>query len=216
MTTDAAAPAPERTVRRRPGRAAVIVGAVALALVAAGLVAIPLGGWDTVELQSAVVPEIAVGDTFTSNRVAIRVEEAWVGGVMPDDYDTPDDGMTYVVVRAHVRNVWRDPDTGASSVLTFDALDGLPAVKRNAMVRLAADGTFSSQLPPGVESEVLLRWEVPAASVAAGQPIAFGMIDARPDRALLFSGTAWRDPHVVVQATLVPRPSEELVYPWDS
>jgi hypothetical protein len=202
--------------RRRPGRGAVAAGAAVAALVAGAVVAIPLGGWDTVELESAAVPELALGAEYTGRHYAVRIEEAWVGEVLPDDYDEPDEGMTFVVVRAMLRNEWREPDTRAKGVLTFDALDELPSIGRQALVRVASDGTYLSTMPPGVELEMLLRWQVPVGSVEAGEPLVLGVVDGRPDRAILYSGTAWRDERVMVQTTVVPRPSSELEYAWES
>jgi hypothetical protein len=115
-----------------------------------------------------------------------------------------------------LRNEWREADTQSRTVMTFDALDGLESFERSALVRAAADGTYLTAMPPGVDMEVLLRWEVPTGSVSAGEPITLGVIDGRPDRAILFSGTAWRDERVVVQTTVVPRPSSELEYAWQS
>ncbi|MFT4029678.1 MAG: hypothetical protein QM675_07370 [Protaetiibacter sp.] len=211
--TDAVAASATR--RRRPGRGVVIVGAVLLSLGAGALAAIPFGGWDTVSLQSAVVPELPQGESYHGRHFSVRVEEAWVGDVLPDDYDEPEEGMTFVVVRAVVRNEWREADTRSAQLLTFDALEALPRVDRFASVRIAADGTFTSMLPPGVETEVLMRWEVPDGSVQVGEPIVFGVIDGVPEQAVLYSGTAWRDEKVVVQATRVPASSSELEYPWE-
>jgi hypothetical protein len=215
MTDSGPAPAAVSR-RRRPGRATVVTGAVVLAVAAGALVAIPLGGWDTVELESAVIPQLDVGETYLGTHYTVRVEEAWVGEMLPDDYDTPEDGRTFVVVRAMLRNEWREADTQSRTVMTFDALDGLESFERSALVRVAADGTYLTAMPPGVDMEVLLRWEVPTGSVSAGEPITLGVIDGRPDRAILFSGTAWRDERVVVQTTVVPRPSSELEYAWQS
>ncbi|MFT4284701.1 MAG: hypothetical protein QM598_07710 [Protaetiibacter sp.] len=212
MTDAVAAPV---TRRRRPGRAAVVAGAVVLALGAGALVAIPLGGWDTVSLQSAVVPELPPGESYHGRHFSVSVEDVWVGDTLPDDYEEPEEGMTFVVVRAVVRNEWREADTRSDELLTFDALDALPRLDRSASVRIAADGTFTSVLPPGVETEVLMRWEVPLGSVGVGEPIVFGVVDGRPDRAVLYSGTAWRDERVMVQATRVPVSSTELEYPWE-
>lgn len=213
--TEAAPPAvAEAPRRRRPGRAVIVTGAVVLALAAGALVAIPLGGWDTVELESAVVPTMEAGETYLGTHYSVRLEEAWVGDAVPDEYDTPDDGMTFVIARAVVRNEWREADTRVRGLLTFDALDELEPYDRSALVRAAADGTYLTTMPPGVDMEVLLRWEVPTASVAVGEPLTFGVIDGRPDRAILYSGTAWRDERVVVQTTLVPGPSEQLEYAW--
>ncbi len=216
MTDAGPAASVEAPRRRRPGRATIIVGALVLALAAAAVVAIPLGGWDTVELESAAVPELGVGEQYLGTHYSVRIEEAWVGDVLPDDYDTPEDGMTFVVVRAVMRNEWREADTRSRAVLTFDALNELEPFARSALVRTAADGTYLTTMPPGVDMEVLLRWEVPTASVAVGEALTIGVIDGRPDRAILYSGTAWRDERVVVQTTIVPRPSEEVEYAWQS
>lgn len=198
----------------RRGRGLLVGGAVVLVVAAAAVVAIPLGGWDTVDLESARIPELAVGDDYRGRHYSVRIEDAWVGDTMPDDYDVSDDGETFLVVRAVVRNEWREPDGAVAELLRFDALDELPRLERRAQVRVAADGSFSSSMPPGVETEVLLRWELPVGSVAAGEPLVLGVLDGRPEPAVLYSGTAWRDEHVAVQTTVLPRPSGELVYPW--
>ncbi|MGN6273222.1 MAG: hypothetical protein ACTHMQ_09050 [Protaetiibacter sp.] len=216
MTDAAPAASAAPPVRRRPGRATVVVGAVLLALAAGAVIAVPLGGWDTVELESAHVPTMAAGEEYPGTHYAVRVEEAWVGDVLPEEYDTPEDGHTFVIVRAVLRNQWREADTQARSALTFDALDALESFERSALVRVAADGTYLTTMPPGVDVEVLMRWEVPSGSVAPGDPLTLGVIDGRPDRAVLYSGTAWRDERVVVETTVVPRPSEELEYAWQS
>lgn len=201
---------------RRPSRPLLVAAGVVLALAAGAVVAIPLGGWDTVELQSAVIPELPAGDTYHGRHFSVRVEEAWVGDVTPDAYDEPDPGMTFVVLRAVVRNEWREADTRVSALFSFDAQEGLSGVDRMASTRFAADGTYSSMLGPGVETEVFLTWQVPEETVRAGEPIRFGVVDGRPDRAVLYSGTAWRDERVVVQATRTPAPSDELEFPWES
>ncbi len=199
----------------RPSRGWIVAGGVVAALAAGALVAIPLGGWDTVELESKVVPELAIGDEYVGRHYAVRIEEAWVGDQLPDDYDEPDEGMTFVVVRAQVRNEWREPDTQVRKVLTFDAIEALPPVDRGALVLLTSDGTYPATMSPGVDAGVLLRWQVPVGSVRAGEPLVLGVIDGRPERAVLYSGTAWRDERVMVQTTVVPRPSTELEYPWE-
>ncbi|QNO38593.1 hypothetical protein H4J02_06230 [Protaetiibacter sp. SSC-01] len=201
--------------RRRPGPGWFIAGGVVLALAAGALVAIPLGGWDTVELETAAVPELPAGDIYEGRHYSVRLDEAWVGDVMPDEYDVPEEGMTFVVVRAMLRNEWREPDAAGTRLLSFAALEELPNVDRRADIRVASDGVYSGVLPPGVDMEVLMFWEVPVGSVRAGEPIAFGVTDGRPDEAVLYSGTAWRDEHTAVQTTLVPRPSGELEYPWE-
>jgi hypothetical protein len=216
MTEAARADSLAGSRRRRPGRWVIAGAAAIVALGAGAIVAIPLGGWDTVALESAVVPELAAGEVYVGRHYSVRVEDAWVGDELPDDYDEPEEGMTFVVVRAVLRNEWREPDTHADDVLTFDALEGLPSIDQQAGVRVASDGTYLSTMPPGVELEMLLRWEVPSGSVAVGEPLVLGVVDGRPDRAILYSGTAWRDEHVVVQTTVLPRPSSELEYAWES
>lgn len=195
-------------------RALLVAGAIVLAIAGSAVVAIPLGGWDTVELASARIPELPLGENYQGRHYSVRVEGAWVGDAMPDDYDVPDDGMTFLVVRAVVRNEWREPDGAVAELLRFDAQQQLTRMDRRAQVRVWVDGSFSSSMPPGVETEVLLRWELPAGSVVAGEPLVLGVLDGRPEAAVLYSGTAWRDERVVVQTTVLPRGSEELVYPW--
>lgn len=216
MTEAARAGSHAASRRRRPRHWVIAAAAVIVALGAGAIIAIPLGGWDTVALESAVVPELAVGEVYAGRHYSVRVEDAWVGDELPDDYDEPEEGMTFVVVRAMLRNEWREPDTHPDDVLTFAALEALPSLDRHALVRVASDGTYLSTMPPGVEMEMLLRWEVPSGSVVAGEPLVFGVVDGRPESAILYSGTAWRDERVVVETTVLPRPSTELEYPWES
>lgn len=190
------------------------MGVVVAVLVAAGVIAIPLGGWDTVERRSLVVPEIALGEEYDGRHYAVRIVEAWVGDTLPEEFEEPDEGQTFVVVRAVLRNQWHEPDTFGDDALTFDALDAPSTLRKFGTLRVLSDGRHLTAMPPGVDVEVLVRWEVGADTVAAGEPLMIGIIDGRPEPAILYSGTAWRDEKVVVRARVVPKPSSELEYPW--
>jgi hypothetical protein len=217
MTSHEEAPAGAAHARRRPARTLIVAGTVVLAAAFGAVVAIPLGGWDTVRLETSVVPELPVGETYEGRHYSVSIHGAWVGVETPDEYESPpEDGMTFVFVRATVRNEWREPDTGAARLVRFDALDELASIERSAQLRVVADGEFAGTSQPGVTTDVLLRWEVPAASVAPGEPLELGVVDGRPEPAVLYSGTAWRDERVVAVTTIVPRPSDELEYPWEA
>ena len=102
----------------------------------------------------------------------------------------------------------------SNATAVLDALDRLESsYDRRPRVRVLSDGT-SADYQPGVTTEVLLQWEVPLGSVAAGEPLVFGVIDGTPAEARLFSGTSWRDEDVAVQVTLVPQPASHLEFPW--
>lgn len=202
------------TRRRRPSVPALVVGGVLGAALVGGLVAIPLGGWDTVELGSARIPVLASGERYEGRHYSIELGDLWVGSTTPDDYEEPDEGMTFVFLEADVRNEWIDTDSDVGELVTFAALEELETFERRATIRIVADGEFSSSMPPGVDTRVLMRWEVPADSIAAGDDVLLGVIDGRPDDAVLFYGTIWRDERVAAQATLRARPSSELDYSW--
>lgn len=204
---------PERRPRRL-GRGIVALGCAVLAIVAAGVVAIPLGGWDTVALVSARTPELAPGEEYRGQHYSVAIEEAWVGTTTPDEYDEPEDGMTFVFVRAVMRNEWREPDTDGDDAIRFAALQQLEtAYDRIPRVRVRSDGS-AADFPPGVTSELLLQWEVPIGSVEPGEPLRLQVIDGTPAEAQLFSGTAWRNEHVAVEVEVVPQPTSALEFPW--
>lgn len=192
----------------------IAVSAVVAVLAAVGIVAIPLGGWDTVERQAHIVPELALGDEYVGRHYAVRITEAWVGDVLPDEFEEPGEGQTFVVVRAVLRNQWHEPDTFGDDALTFDALHAPSTTRTHGTLRVYSDGRHMTLMPPGVDVEVLVRWEVGADTVAVGEPLMIGVIDGRPEPAILYSGTAWRDEEVMVRTRVVPRPSTELEYPW--
>ena len=45
---------------------------------AGGVAAIPLGGWDTVELQSAVLPEHPIGEPYPGHRVSTAIDDVYL------------------------------------------------------------------------------------------------------------------------------------------
>lgn len=202
-------------MRARPSRLTIALLATALTLGVAALVAIPLGGWQTASLRSAKVPELPVGESYNGRHYSIALTEAWVGATTPDTYSEPQEGHEFLFVSAVVTNNWIETDGAVTDILWFDALEQLDSIDRAALVRVQADGSWVSGMPPGVETAVLLRWEVPIGSVAVGEPLTVGILDGRPEQAVLYSGTAWRDERVVAQSILTPLPTDQLSYPWE-
>lgn len=182
--------------------------AVAGVLAVGGLVAVPLGGWDTVALQSRVVPAHGVGETYVGNRLATSIDAVYLTDENPDGYSEPDPGETYLVVEATMQNMTLEPqqplgtrDFYAFTVPRVLALGA--AIDPGAYwVYLERDSTYLPALNPGVPDTVLFFFAVPDDWFAGGDEVVVGITDANPEAADIYLGTRWVDPRVVGNVTL--------------
>lgn len=191
--------------RLRAWRPVLIVAGV---LLAAGLVAIPLGGWDTVQLQSRVVPSHPVGEAFAGHRVATSIDGVYLTDDPPDEYTEREPGMTYLVVVTTMENVTKEPELPIwSSDFHPFTIPGVielgePLGWDDYEVFLERDLTSNPWLLPGVPEELRVYFPVRTTAFAVGDEIAVGITDADPEEADLYVGTRWVDPHVAVEVAV--------------
>ena len=192
---------PSLAARVRPWRPVIAVGG---ALVLAGVVAIPLGGWDTVVLQSRIVPEQEAGETYVGNRLATSIDAVYLTDVNPDGYTEPEPGETYLVVAATMENTTGEPQIplGSRNFYAF-TVPGVLALGATIDVTtydvyLERDVTYLPMLNPGVPDTVLFYFAVPDDAFSDGEEIVIGITDARPEAADIYDGTRWVNPRVVV------------------
>src|SRR4051812_42456684 len=78
---------------------------VGVAAVVAGLVAWPLGGWQTVELQSTKIPDVAAGETVEGEQYSIAVDAVELAGFSPNGFEEPEPGWQYLILTATITNM---------------------------------------------------------------------------------------------------------------
>jgi len=181
------------------------------ALVAGGLVAIPLGGWDTVQLQSAIVPEQQVGEPYAGHRLSTAIDDVYLTDEHPNGYDEPEPGETFLVVVATMENLRDEPQAslGSANFYAFTIPGvvelGTQLPSGSYHVRLVRDGTSGSTLNPGVPDTVMFTFRVSSRLFAGGDEVRIGLTDAIPESADLYDGIRWRRPHVAVEVPITIR-----------
>jgi len=181
-------------IRARVPRAIAIIGSVLLALLVAGLVAWPLGGWDTVTPASARIPILRDGEAHHGTQLAVRIEKAVIGPAGPDGR-APFSGDDVLTVTAVVEDL---DDAPATAPQVRDALVVVGVVARSGDpdVRVASDGTRLGTLGPGLPTRVTFSWQVPAGSREVGSAVRIEVVDRRAVASVISVGTRWIDPRV--------------------
>lgn len=180
-------------------------------LAVGGVVAIPLGGWDTVELQSAVLPEHPVGEPFAGSRVSTAIDDVYLTDEHPNGYTELEPGETLLVVIATMQNVTAEPQIplGSSSFYAFTipgVLEpGEPVLATDHWSYLVRDGSNGATLSPGVPDTVQFVFAIDDGLYRVGDEMRIGLTDATPEEADLFDGTRWARPHVAVEVPIVVR-----------
>jgi hypothetical protein len=184
---------------------------VAGALVVAGLVALPLGGWDEVELQSAVIPEQPIGQPYEGHRLTTAIDDIYLSDEHPDGFSEPDPGTTFLIVVATLENMTAEPQIALGSkgfyaftIPGYLELDtSLPSSGYSA--RLVRDDTGGGTLSPGVPDTLQFIFVVDDGLFAESDELRIGLTDATPEEADLYQGTRWARPHVAVEVPVVIR-----------
>ena len=196
---------PTLAARVRAWWPVIVVGGV---LAIGSVVAIPLGGWDTVALQSRVVPPHGVGETYIGNRLSTSIDEIYLTDENPDGYTEPEPGETYLVVVATMENMRPEPEIPLGTrdfyAFTVPRVLALGAnIDVNAYeVYLERDLTYLPQLNPGVPDTVLFYFVVPDDLYDDGDELIIGITDADPEVADIYLGTRWVNSRVVADVTL--------------
>jgi hypothetical protein len=203
------------SLRRRLARLHPFVW-IGAAAAGAALVAWPLGGWDTVELESTRIPQFAPGELVPGQQFSVRVESAELTDAHPDGFSDVPSGWTLLILELEVTN-----ETGATEFSTYlgDAYSGIVTVDDGVVgwgttsedsdgrevsgsPFLAIDGTYLPDLQPELPSRVQLVFEVPEDTWAAEQQIVVGVVDRRPYESVLGVGTSYGFPALVGEVTM--------------
>ena len=208
---------------------------VGAAAVIAGLVAWPLGGWDTVELQSTKIPVVEPGELVAGHQFSIRVESAELTGVHPDGFSEPTPGWTWLRLELEVTNETDLTEFGSrlggdyDGAITIDhgvAGYGTTAVNAEGNtlrgeVFLESDGTYLPDLQPALPMRVEVIFDVPDDTWSVGDLLTIGVIDRTPYESTLGTGIRYGFPTLIAevpvtldqgaQAAPEPEPGDEVV-----
>lgn len=189
---------------------------IGAAAVAAGLIAWPLGGWDTVVLESTKIPEVSPGTVVEGNQYSVAVDAAKVTAVHPDGFSEPDEGWEYFILDVTVVN---ETDRTQLSLRVGDGFGGVVTVddgvvgwgtteldssgyEVSADPYLLADGTYLPDLQPRLAAPIELVFEVPIGTFASGDEITVGIVDRTPFESTLETGTRYGSAAVVATVEL--------------
>lgn len=180
-------------------------------LAVGGVVAIPLGGWDTVQLQSAIIPKQPIGQPYVGQRVATAIDDIYLTDVHPDGYSELEPGEVWLIVFATMENVTTEPQYpfGNKGFYAF-TIPGLYELDDSVSIAdtwtyLVRDDTHGPLLSPGIPETVMFVFRAPDSAFADGDEIAIGLSDARPEEADLYEGTRWAAAHIAAEVDVVIR-----------
>ena len=217
------------TARQRLARVHPFVWIGAAAAIA-GLVAWPLGGWDTVQLQSTKIPDVAAGQVVPGTMFDATVTSLEVTNVHPDGFSEPKEGWEYLILTATLDNDTRKTQDsvflGGSGASPFTIDDGALGYGTTTLdsggyevsgdIYLVDDGTLNPDLQPGVPAPLIMVWEVPVGQWAAGDDVTVGVIDRVPHACTLSVGTCWGNAYLLAnvaltieQGEIAPPPDED-------
>lgn len=180
-------------------------------LALAGVVAIPLGGWDTVQLQSAVIPEQPIGQPYVGARLSTAIDDIYLTDEHPDGFSDPDPGETWLVVVATMENLLDEPEIplGNRSFWAFTipgVLElGVSLDSGSYSTLLQRDGSYGPRLQPGVPDTVEFVFAVRDRLFSEGDEVRIGLTDAEKQDADIYDGIRWWRPHVAVEVPVVIR-----------
>lgn len=180
-------------------------------LAVGGVVAIPLGGWDTVQLQSAIIPEQPIGQPYVGARLSTAIDDVYLTDEHPNGFEEAEPGETWLVVVATMENQLPEPEypLGSTNFWAFtlpgviELGESLPSGDYSTL--LARDGSFGPVLQPGVPDTVQFVFAVRGSLFAEGDEVRVGLTDAEQQEADIYDGIRWWQPHVAVEVPVVIR-----------
>jgi hypothetical protein len=198
------------TVRERiRGWMPVLVAGGVLAV--GGVVAIPLGGWDTVELQSEIVPEWEAGEPYAGTRLITAIDDLYLTDFSPDGYSEAEPGETFLVVVVTMEAAMSEPQLPliGRSFPPF-VIPGVIDIDRDLdfsayTIVLKRDGTYGPELNPGVPDTLLFAFTVRESQFEGGDEVPVGIVDADAEDADIYEGTRWVNVEVVVEVPMTVR-----------
>ncbi len=170
-------------MRRVPGWAWVALAVV----VAAGLLAVPLGGWDHVDRAAAEAERLEPGEVHAADRFDTAVEGAEVLAVQPGSSLDPEPGVAYLAVYARLENATPLTQQVPTDHLVVTGAGDLGPAGSVSLVRDLDAGSFGLQ--PGLPEEVAFVWEVDAAAVAPGDDLVVQVVDRTETESQVSAGT---------------------------
>lgn len=197
------------------------IGVVA---VAGGLVAVPLGGWDTVVLESTKIPEVAPGELVPGHQFSVSVEAAELTSVHPDGFSELEPGWTWFALELEVTN---ETDITESSSKLGDEYFGVVTVD-DAVVGwgstatdsdgnlergdpyLVSDGTYLPDLQPALPTRLILIFDVPEDTWQVGDELTIGIVDRTAYESVLSTGTGYGSATLVAELSITVEQGAEL------
>jgi len=201
---------PAETVASRLRAWLPVVAAVGIVAIA-GVVAIPLGGWETVVPQSTVIPEHPVGETFVSHRVSVSIDDLYLTDTNPDGFTEVEPGETFLVLVATMASETDQPEIPitSSSYYPFTIPEvvelGVNLDSADYSTLLERDGTFGPVTIPGLADTILFVFAVHSSLFEEGDIVRIGLTDETPEEADIIEGTRWVDVHTAVEVPITLR-----------
>jgi hypothetical protein len=174
-------------------------------LVAGGLVAIPLGGWDTVTLVSDEIPEQPIGQPYVGAQWTISIDDLYLTDEHPDGFTEFEPGEVGLVLVATMEDMRPEPQYPISSSSFYPfVIDDLVVQGEYLPIDvystyLARDGSFGPYLSPGIPDTVQFVFTVSEAQFGPGDEIRIGLTDGTAEEADIIEGTRWVDVHVAAE-----------------
>jgi hypothetical protein len=189
---------------------------IAVAAVIGGLVAWPLGGWDTVELQSTKLPRVEPGELVPGHQYSVRVESAKLTSVHPDGFTELEPGWTWFALELEVTN---ETDITEFSSKLGDEYFGVVTVDDAVLgwgstatdidgelergdPYLVSDGKYLPDLQPDLPTRVVLIFDVPEDTWQVGDDLTVGIVDRTPFESTLGTGIGYGFPALVAELTI--------------
>jgi hypothetical protein len=203
------------TLRRRLARVHPFVW-VGIAAVVGALVAWPLGGWDTVVLESTKIPEVGAGTRVDAQQFAVQVDSAELAGIHPDGFTETEPGWEFLILDITVTNMTAETqlslrigDESGGSVTVDGGIVGVGTTMKDPDgyiqdpdIYLRTDDTLLPDLQPRLAAPLELIWQVPVGTWKVGQQLTVGVIDRSPYECTLEVGTCYRDARVTATVAI--------------
>jgi hypothetical protein len=177
-------------------------------LAAGALVALPLGGWDTVDLVSDEIPEQPIGQPYVGAQWTISIDDVYLTEVHPDGYTELEPSEALLVVVATLEDMRAEPQYPLSSSSFYEfTIPGVLTLGEylpisDYSVYLARDGSFNPYLSPGIPDTLQYVFLVDDGDFAKGDEIRIALIDATPEEADIIEGTRWVDVHTAAEVVV--------------
>jgi hypothetical protein len=180
-------------------------------LAVGGVVAIPLGGWDTVQLESTRIPEQPIGQPYLGARLSTAIDDIYLTDTHPNEFTEAEPGYRWLVVVATMENQQPEPEypMGTTEFWAF-TIPGVVELgeqlsSADYWTLLARDGTFGPLLQPGLPDTVQFVFAVRSSLFAEGDEVRIGITDAEQQEADIYDGIRWWQPHIAVEVPVVMR-----------